>query len=96
MVDLGCGIGADALALLDAGLEVVAVEADPETAAIAQANLGDRAEVLVGDAVELAPSLLGPGRRGVRRSGTPDRPGSELADGGPEPTVVLRRDVAGR
>jgi THUMP domain-like len=61
VVDLGCGIGTDALALLDAGLEVVAVEADPETASIAQANLGDRAEVLVGDAVELAPSLLGPG-----------------------------------
>jgi len=61
VVDLGCGIGADALALLDAGLEVVAVEADPETASIAQANLGDRTEVLVGDAVELAPSLLGPG-----------------------------------
>ena len=61
MVDLGCGIGADALALLDAGLEVIAVEADPETAAIAQANLGDRAEVVVGDAVEIAPQLLGPG-----------------------------------
>ena len=61
VVDLGCGIGVDALALLDAGLEVVAVEADPETASMAQANLGDRAEVLVGDAVELAPSLLGPG-----------------------------------
>ncbi len=60
-MDLGCGIGADALALLDAGLEVVAVEADPETASIAQANLGDRAEVLVGDAVELAPLMLGPG-----------------------------------
>ncbi len=61
VVDLGCGIGADALALLDAGLDVVAVESDPETAAIAQANLGDRAEVLVGDAVELAPQLLSPG-----------------------------------
>lgn len=64
VVDLGCGIGADALALLDAGLEVVAVEADPETASIAQANLGDRAEVLVGDAVELAPRLVG-GRVGA-------------------------------
>jgi hypothetical protein len=61
VVDLGCGIGADALALLDAGLEDVAVEADPDTAAVAQANLGDRATVLVGDAVELAPALLGPG-----------------------------------
>ena len=61
VVDLGCGIGADALALVDAGLEVVAVEADPETAALAQANLGQRAEVLLGDAVELAPELLGVG-----------------------------------
>lgn len=61
VVDLGCGIGADALAMADAGLQVVAVEADPGTASIAQANLGDRAEVVVGDAVELAPSLMGPG-----------------------------------
>ncbi|MFT4166413.1 MAG: class I SAM-dependent methyltransferase [Microlunatus sp.] len=61
VVDLGCGIGTDALALVEAGLEVVAVEADPETAAVAQANLGERAEVLLGDAVELAPSLLTPG-----------------------------------
>lgn len=61
VVDLGCGLGTDALALLDAGLEVVAVEADPETASFARANLGDRAEVLLGDAVELAPQLLGPG-----------------------------------
>ena len=28
MVDLGCGIGADALAVLDGGLDVVAVERD--------------------------------------------------------------------
>ena len=74
VVDLGCGIGTDALALVEAGLEVVAVEADPETASVAQANLGERAEVLLGDAVELAPSLLtsgtaayaDPGRRGAR------------------------------
>lgn len=58
VADLGCGVGTDALALLDAGLEVIAVEADPETASIAQANLADRAEVLLGDAVELAPALL--------------------------------------
>lgn len=61
VVDLGCGLGTDALALLDAGLEVVAVESDPETASMARANLGERAEVLLGDAVELAPGLLGPG-----------------------------------
>lgn len=74
VIDLGCGIGADALALVEAGLEVIAVEADPETAAVAQANLGERVEVLLGDVVELAPPLLGPGvgayadpgRRGAR------------------------------
>ena len=32
--DLGCGIGADAMAFADAGLYVVAVELDPETAAL--------------------------------------------------------------
>ncbi|MBK7821779.1 MAG: class I SAM-dependent methyltransferase [Tessaracoccus sp.] len=37
--DLGCGIGADAMAFLEAGLRVVAVDADPETAAVAAHNL---------------------------------------------------------
>lgn len=61
VVDLGCGIGADALAFVEAGLDVVAVEADPVTAVFAAANLGDRGTVLTGDAVELASRLLGPG-----------------------------------
>ena len=39
VADLGCGIGADSLALLDAGLSVTAVDADPVTAAVAAANL---------------------------------------------------------
>lgn len=37
--DLGCGIGADSMAFLDAGLAVHAVEADADTAALATANL---------------------------------------------------------
>lgn len=37
--DLGCGIGADALALALSGVRVQAVDADPITAAIAGANL---------------------------------------------------------
>ena len=37
--DLGCGIGADSMAFLEAGLEVHAVEADPDTAALATENL---------------------------------------------------------
>ncbi len=58
VVDLGCGIGADALAMLDAGLRVVAVDSDPATAVLARANLGERAEVVCGDALDLAPGLL--------------------------------------
>lgn len=61
IVDLGCGIGSDALALVDAGLGVIAVEADPATAVLAGANLRGRAEVLTGDAELLAGDLLTPG-----------------------------------
>lgn len=61
VVDLGCGIGADALAFADAGLEVMAVERDPGTAAVAAANLGERGQVLCADAEEVAGELLGPG-----------------------------------
>lgn len=48
VIDLGSGIGADALAFADAGLAVIAVERDPVTALLAGANLG--ADVLVEDA----------------------------------------------
>lgn len=61
VVDLGCGIGADALAMRDAGLRVTAVEADPATAVLAQANLDGRTKVLCGDAVALADDLLADG-----------------------------------
>lgn len=57
VIDLGCGIGADARGFLAAGLAVTAVELDPDTAALAQANLSG-AEVLVGDATEVASRLL--------------------------------------
>jgi SAM-dependent methyltransferase len=42
VADLGCGIGADCLALARAGLRVLAVEADPLTAAVARANVEAR------------------------------------------------------
>lgn len=48
VADLGCGIGGDALAFAGAGLDVLAVEADEVTAAIAAYNLapfGDGAQV---------------------------------------------------
>ena len=38
LADLGCGLGADALAAARAGIRVYAVEADPLTAAMAAAN----------------------------------------------------------
>ena len=61
VVDLGCGIGADALAFAAAGLGVVAVEFDPATAVLAAANLGSAGRVVCGDAVEHAGDLLAGG-----------------------------------
>ncbi|MDG4789872.1 methyltransferase domain-containing protein [Micromonospora sp. WMMD1102] len=40
LVDLGCGLGADAIAAARAGIRVYGVEADPLTAAMAAANAG--------------------------------------------------------
>lgn len=57
VVDLTCGIGADARAFLASGMAVTAVELDPDTAELASANLSG-ADVLVGDATELAAGLL--------------------------------------
>jgi hypothetical protein len=61
VIDLCCGIGSDAMAFARAGLEVVAVDIDPVTAAVAQANLRGRAEVIGGDASEIAEQLITPG-----------------------------------
>ncbi|MFL6027399.1 MAG: THUMP-like domain-containing protein [Friedmanniella sp.] len=61
VVDLGCGIGTDALAFVAAGLDVVAVERDQATAEVAAANLAGRGQVLCADAEEVAESLLTPG-----------------------------------
>jgi hypothetical protein len=61
VIDLGCGIGSDSLAFVGAGLEVVAVDVDPVTAAVAQANLAGRAEVICADADQVAEQLITPG-----------------------------------
>jgi len=71
VVDLGSGIGADALAFARAGLEVLAVEIDPETVQVTRANLAGRGTALCADAADvvagLAPAdavFLDPARRG--------------------------------
>jgi len=60
VVDLGCGIGSDSLAFARAGLEVIAVEIDPITSAVAEANLADRGQVICADANEVAEQLITP------------------------------------
>lgn len=85
VVDLGCGIGGDALAFAAAGLRVTAVDADEATAAIAAYNLAvfgdavtvrhDRAEasdLSSADALWLDPARRTPGHRETRRVGPDD------------------------
>jgi SAM-dependent methyltransferase len=93
VADLGCGIGADALAFATLGLEVTAVERDEPTAAIAAFNLAAwRASVVHGDALDTpvdAEALwFDPARRdGARRLGDP-------ADWSPALDAVFARAAA--
>ena len=96
VVDLGCGIGADALAFARAGLEVVAVERDPDTAAVAMANLAGRAEVLCADAEEVAVDAAHAGGRGVLRPGPAERARPGLAGHRLHPELVARHPPARR
>jgi len=74
VADLGCGIGADALAFAGLGLRVVAVERDEVTAALAAYNLAPfpDARVVHGDALDDEPAdvdalWFDPARRGGGR-----------------------------
>lgn len=79
VADLGCGIGADALAFASLGLRVIAVDRDESTAAIAAYNLAPfpDARVVHGDALENEPAdvdalWFDPARRaGGRRQADP-------------------------
>ncbi len=76
VADLCCGIGGDALALARAGVRVLAVDRDPLTCAVAQANaealgLADLIEVRCADVTEVDASsydavFVDPARRGGR------------------------------
>ena len=62
VADLGCGVGADSLAFLDAGLDVLPVDADPTTVAVASHNLGREvrcADVTAGVVPRVAPRATG-------------------------------------
>ena len=79
VADLGCGLGADALALASLGLKVMAVERDEVTAALAAFNLSAFPDVTVthGDATEadlagvdgvfLDPARRTPGHNNTKR-----------------------------
>ncbi len=77
VLDLCCGIGSDAVAFARAGLRVVAVDADPGTAAVAAANaealgVADRVRVRCADATNVGRSDIGavfcdPARRSGNR-----------------------------
>ena len=75
VTDLGCGIGADALAFAAAGLKVLAVEQDQQTAALASFNLAsfDNATVLQAAAENVAIETQGlwfdPARRDLAHTG---------------------------
>ncbi|GGK14094.1 methyltransferase [Pilimelia terevasa] len=86
LADLGCGLGADALAAARAGIAVLAVEADPATAALARHNaaalgLAGAVEVRCADAtaVDLAgcdAAFCDPARRAGGRRVHDPRAGS--------------------
>ncbi|MEM9639504.1 MAG: methyltransferase domain-containing protein, partial [Pseudomonadota bacterium] len=59
VLDLGCGVGAAILCLATRvpGLELTGVEIQPEYAALARRNGGDRLEVVVADITDLPADL---------------------------------------
>jgi SAM-dependent methyltransferase len=76
VADLCCGIGGDALAFAEAGIEVLAVDRDPLACAVLRANaaalgLAERVEVVCADVAEVSLSgcdavFLDPARRAER------------------------------
>lgn len=90
VVDVGCGIGADLIALASRG-PTIGYELDPERAAYASHNLevhGVQAKVVGGDGLEAADAdyvFTDPQRRGGGRRY------SDLADFTPNPTRLVER-----
>jgi len=64
VADLGCGIGADTIAMAQAGLHVIAVDRDPIRSRLCEANaaalgLADRVDAICADWTQLPPGVLG-------------------------------------
>lgn len=101
VADLGCGIGADALAFAGIGLGVIAVERDEVTAAVASYNLApfDSARVEQGDATEFDLAGVGgvwidPARRSAAGRGRESERLDDPADW--SPSLDWAFDVAHR
>ncbi|MEU3461560.1 methyltransferase domain-containing protein [Streptomyces sp. NPDC006733] len=92
LADLCCGIGGDAIALARAGVEVLAVDRDPLTCAVAEANarslgLAELIEVRCADVAEVDTGgydavFVDPARRGGRTGGAPRRGYPRTESGG--------------
>jgi len=80
VADCGCGIGGDSLAFAGLGLTVVAIDADPATAALATYNLApfesvtvEHGDVTARDLSDVAALWIDPARReGANRLANPD------------------------
>lgn len=77
VADLGCGIGADSMAIASLGIELLAVDADELTAAIATHNLApfpnatvDQAQAETVDLTDFDGVFLDPARRAQREGAT--------------------------
>jgi hypothetical protein len=92
VTDIGCGLGADSIALASLGISVAAIERDVPTAALAAFNLapfGDRVTVTVGDAETLDYSgyqalWFDPARRELTSDALKSGPGGRAARLRPE------------
>ncbi|MDX2400989.1 SAM-dependent methyltransferase [Microbacterium algeriense] len=103
VADLGCGIGGDALAFAGAGLDVLAVDADEVTSAIAAYNLapfGAAAQVRHATAEEALPEAEASGARAIwmdparRTSGHSET--RRVSSDGYSPSLDWAFDVAAR
>ncbi|GMA28172.1 hypothetical protein [Arenivirga flava] len=97
VADLGCGIGADALALASLDLDVHAVERDEVTAAIAAYNLApwSNATVTQGDALAhpLSPARACTSTRRDARRARATRPGWPIPRTGRRPCTTPSRSA---